>query len=355
LGPYDSRESKVAYARFLADLPKPEEAPAPVPEPVLSSPLLVGEVVLRYFEFAKSYYAHSDGTATGEHITIRNMLRPLAKMFGDLPAAQLGPKKLKLLQAQMAKSPKWCRGTVNRATAIVKRCFRWAASEELIPASVVTGLATVGGLAKGRTAAREKAPVRAVPDHVVEATLMHVSDLVADVVKIMRLTGARPSEALNMRVEELDRSDSGCWVYRPGRHKGSHLERARAIHIGPRAQVILLPRILKAGAHGRLFEMNRYSLRTGIHRGTRRAFPHPTLSGIPSQKLTDEQRAELRTWQQAHSWHPNRLRHSAATEARAKFGLEASQVMLGHSRADVTQVYAERDLSQAAKVARAIG
>ena len=46
-------------------------------------------------------------------------------------------------------------------------------------------------------------------------------------------------------------------------------------------------------------------------------------------------------------WHPNQLRHNFATLARRQYGLEAAQVALGHSRADVTQVYAERDLTLA--------
>jgi hypothetical protein len=35
--------------------------------------------------------------------------------------------------------------------------------------------------------------------------------------------------------------------------------------------------------------------------------------------------------------------------------LEAAQVALGHSQAQITEVYAERDLALAAKVAAAIG
>ena len=42
----------------------------------------------------------------------------------------------------------------------------------------------------------------------------------------------------------------------------------------------------------------------------------------------------------------NRLRHTAGTEVRKAFGLEAAQCVLGHSRADVTQIYAERDLQR---------
>ncbi|MDB5311802.1 MAG: site-specific tyrosine recombinase XerD, partial [Gemmataceae bacterium] len=54
-------------------------------------------------------------------------------------------------------------------------------------------------------------------------------------------------------------------------------------------------------------------------------------------------------------WHPNQLRHAHATEVRARFGLEAAQVALGHERADVTQVYAERNRTLAQKVAAEMG
>jgi integrase len=53
--------------------------------------------------------------------------------------------------------------------------------------------------------------------------------------------------------------------------------------------------------------------------------------------------------------HPNQLRHTSASEVRRRFGLEAAQVLLGHARADVTQVYAERDEGLALRVAAEIG
>ena len=51
-------------------------------------------------------------------------------------------------------------------------------------------------------------------------------------------------------------------------------------------------------------------------------------------------------------WSPNRLRHSMATEVRRNYGLEAVQVVLGHATANVTQIYAERDLNLAARIMR---
>jgi integrase len=54
-------------------------------------------------------------------------------------------------------------------------------------------------------------------------------------------------------------------------------------------------------------------------------------------------------------WAPIQLRHTFATEVREDHGLEAAQVLLGHSRADVTQIYAERNEALAVKIAAQIG
>jgi hypothetical protein len=51
----------------------------------------------------------------------------------------------------------------------------------------------------------------------------------------------------------------------------------------------------------------------------------------------------------------NQPRHSHGTKLRKEHGLEAAQVMPGHSRADVTQVYAERGQQLAATFAATIG
>ena len=68
-----------------------------------------------------------------------------------------------------------------------------------------------------------------------------------------------------------------------------------------------------------------------------------------------DERAQLAAWRRTHRWHPYQLRHSFATLVRREHGLEAAQVLLGHARADVTQVYAERNEELAAAVAAKIG
>jgi integrase len=49
------------------------------------------------------------------------------------------------------------------------------------------------------------------------------------------------------------------------------------------------------------------------------------------------------------------LRHSAATEIRKRFGIEAAQHVLGHATLNVTEIYAEKNAEAARRVAAMIG
>ena len=74
--------------------------------------------------------------------------------------------------------------------------FKWGASRELLTVAVYQALATVPGLKRGRTEARETAPVGPVADAVVDATLPALPAVVADMVRLQRLTGCRPGRSL---------------------------------------------------------------------------------------------------------------------------------------------------------------
>src|SRR5262249_7302577 len=97
------------------------------------------------------------------------------------------------------------------------------------------------------------------------------------------------------------------------------------------------------------------SYRQAIGYACDRANPHPALSGIPDEQLTAAQRGELAAWKAALAWHPNQLRHSAATRLRKEFGLDVARVILGHSSPAVTEVYAEVDREKAARIMEQIG
>jgi integrase len=54
-------------------------------------------------------------------------------------------------------------------------------------------------------------------------------------------------------------------------------------------------------------------------------------------------------------WCPLQLRHSRATEVRKQYGLDGCQYILGHKNAQVSEVYSERDLGFAVRIARESG
>ena len=57
----------------------------------------------------------------------------------------------------------------------------------------------------------------------------------------------------------------------------------------------------------------------------------PSLKVRKKGPLTAEEREAVRIWRREHRWHPNRLRHSRATELRP-FGLDVVKTILGHSK-----------------------
>jgi integrase len=54
-------------------------------------------------------------------------------------------------------------------------------------------------------------------------------------------------------------------------------------------------------------------------------------------------------------WTPNMLRHSAATEIRKQFDLEAVQSILGHASMNTSEIYAEKNMALAREIAKKIG
>jgi integrase len=324
-GKYGSKESREAYALLIAKLASGDESELQTPgdtRPLIS----INEMILAYKKYCEAYY-RKDGKLTGEHTVIRYALKPLRQMFGGMLAKDFGPKRLRLVRDEMIRR-KWSRRHINSAIGRIKRCFKWAASEEMIPGSVALDLRTLAGLQPDRSEAREKPEIGAVPEEHIQAVLRHVSPTVKTLIMVQRLTGMRPSEALGLSVEAIDRSDTQCWLYRPGRHKSQHRGKDRRVFLGPKVQALLLPLILKAGT-GPVLPMTLAWYRKAIRKACEKA-------KVPG-------------------WTPNMLRHSFATDVRQRFGLEETQVCLGHSRADVTQVYAERDWSKAREVARLVG
>ena len=91
---------------------------------------------------------------------------------------------LKVVCEHMVEGKKRFRKEVSKRIGRIKRAFKWAASEELLPPSVFEGLRSVDGLRMERTTARETPPVRLVDDQRVDASLPFLSPHVAAMVQL---------------------------------------------------------------------------------------------------------------------------------------------------------------------------
>lgn len=394
LGKWNTAASKAEYDRLIAEyLANGRRLQS-------NSDSTVVEVLNAYRKFAEKYYL-KDGRVTSEYGAIKEALKVLRELYGRTTANEFGPLALKAVQQRMIDKG-WSRSTINKSIGRIRRCFKWAVENELVRPDMYHGLMAVSGLRKGRSEAREPEPVQPVDDATVQATLPYLSSTVADMIRFQRITGCRPQDVCNLRPCDMDNSGD-VWLYRPDTHKTEHHGRERIIPIGPKGQDILQKYLLRnkeshcfqpiESERKRLAEQHahrvtplsygnrpgtnrrrkpkrfagvRYtadSYRRAIHRACDLAFPAPDPLRRREderiadwhERLTEKQKAELAQWQSNHRWSPNRLRHSAGTEIRKRYGLEAAQVILGHASADVTQVYAERDLQKAVDIMREVG
>jgi integrase len=351
-------------------------------------------------------YWNAEGKLLGSgQADLKGALGIVRKGYGTVLVPEFGPKALKLVREKMRELG-WSRGYVNRQVARIQSMFRWGAEEELASGDQSHALWSVAGIRKGTDGYRESKPVKPVDLETVRATLPHLPRAVETMVRVQLLSGCRPAEICRLDVAHLDMSRSDLWIYRPREHKVAHLGRERIIYFGPQAIELLRPWLR---ADGKLFfspaegEERRHQARrqsrkspmtpsqarrnrvkhsarprgtayttaaylTAVYRACDKAFPLPESLGPRLlengrrecrvrwwERLTDEEKEAIRAWRREHRWHPNRLRHRRATEVRSQFGLEAAQVYLGHVRADVAQVYAERDQRLGEEVARRIG
>lgn len=218
------------------------------------------------------------------------------------------------------------------------------------------GLASVAGLQKGRTEAREMEPVGPVDDAVVDATLPFLNRHVRGMIEFQRFTGCRPGEACSIRRSEID-TGGDVWLYKPTHHKTAHRGKSRTIAIGPKAQA-LLREFFTPSIDDYLFSPRRALEEV---RGT----PAKAKFSMRAKKRTPQERYNRTSYTrtiaravvvaQVEHWHPNQMRHSFATRARKLFSLEHGGASLGHAKMSATEIYAERDAGLAVEVAAKLG
>ena len=234
LGTHGTAASRAAYDRIIGQWMAGGRQPIK-----RAVALTIGEMMLAYDAHIRSYYKKPDGTLTTEVTSIKYALRTLRKTYGVTPAGEFGPLKLMALQTALI-AEGGSRNGINQKIGRIRAMFKWAVSREMIPPEVYQALATVRGLAYGRSAAKENEPVRPAPQAHIDAALLKMPTVIAAMVKLQLATGARPGEIAAMKMADFDLSGP-VWKYRPQQHKTAYRGHARVILLGPKAQAIIKP------------------------------------------------------------------------------------------------------------------
>lgn len=323
-----------------------------------------------FLAHADQRYRKPDGRPTGEAANIRYALQHLVDFRKGMQAADFGPLKLKAVRQNMIEAG-LSRKVINQRVNTIRRMFRWASGEQLVPATIWHGLLAVEGLRSGVPGVKEAEAVRPVDEKVVAATLAHLWPVVADMVRIQQLTGMRSGELVIMRPADVDRKGK-VWIYRPASHKTQHHGFSKAVAVGPKAQAVLKKYLTRpAGAFcfspAEADRQRRQALsearKTPDGQGNR---PGSNVKESPQKKPGQAYTAQsygkaikyaCRAAGVEH-WHPHQLRHAAATRLRQQFkgkGLDVARAVLGHRSLGMADHYAELDLALAIEAAKKSG
>jgi len=438
LGLHGSEESQREYTRVINEWLAAGQFVPPSLAGGRSLDLSVAEICLRFWKHGESYYRLVDGSPSGELDNYKHAQATLVDLYGHTPGCEFGPLKLKAVRQKMIDAcryfvrfteqdrtwerwvpegrfrkqegegdgweaewkGKWkrvqlvqkkkavCRKEINRRIDLIKRTFKWAVSEELVPASVFQALATVRGLRRGHPGTNERPKVRPVPPQHVEAVLPFLCPQVAAMVRLQPLLGARETEICLMRGRDLDRSGPVWWyridpndLARDGQpanlHKTAHVEGAdgaasvKVLPIGPKAQAIL-KEWLRDDEDEFLFQPGEARKKKYEDRRRERKTPlWPSHVAHQTRKTKAKPRRAPRSHYDRHSyaraiarackkagvphWHPHQLKHVCGTDVRKKFGLEAARAYMGHSKVSTAELYAEKDMGMVEQIALEMG
>lgn len=261
--------------------------------------------------------------STREHV-FAQMKVVAVELYGSLPASDFGPKAFRSTRKLMCHSKRSV-PYVNGLCSKLKAAFKWGVSEELVPVETYQRLMTVPDLAPGEHGLKNGRDVKPVPEWLYKATLPFLTDTMADLLRVLWLSGARPEEILGLTPAELEK-DGEYYVYRPKSHKTAKKNKLRAVVFGSESLAIL--RKYWPAEQGERF-FTGYGSSGVIYTAIRRACERANLP----------------------KWHTYQLRHAALTRISLQFGKDVAQAVGGHSKATTTERYDDGAIERAKRAA----
>ena len=332
LGVYGSPESHRRYASLIADHHAGESIDASARDP--ARPLTVGELAEQYLH----HEAERFGTRNKNTYGARYAMLALTEHHAGLRATEFRPRALRAIQTSLADAG-LARSEVNRRVNRIRAAFRWAAGEELVPEPIHAALTAVPGLRRGE--ARDNPPRGPVDPRRVEETIAWLEANgrlgAARLVRFLRWTGCRPSEACGLRGSHLDLDHDPPLLILAAHKTRDRIGEDRIVPLNERAVEVIHEAVRDTTSpDAPLFLSTRGDEYTpnGLYQSIRAA-----CRGL-----------------ERPPWSPYQLRHLVATEVIAATGSEiATAAMLGHSPSStVVRRYSKDRLQLATRAARSM-
>jgi integrase len=340
----------------------------------------MNEALERFFLDVQRRCRRPDGSATGTAADVKVTVDYLSRMFGELPLSEFGADQLEALRDRLIGDGR-VTPQINKRLSHSRQFYRWCLGRNLMPSTVNVWLV----LEQMRQRARAVSPGEygAKPGKIVtpadpaafNKALTVMSPVAKAVAQLLRLTGARPSEILNARPCELNRSGD-VWTLTPTWHKtAKKSKRPRVIYLGDQAKAVLSPWLLGCAPEEFIFtsaksESKRLRERTMTRQTPR--WPSHMVRNNSKRVGTKRRRSPSDSPFNPHALYvaikracrmagvrpfsPYSLRHLRATELRESHGLEVARAVLGHSFASMSDHYSRLgDAALASKAAAEVG
>ncbi len=343
LGPWGTIEATTAYHRIVA-----EWATNGYQLPVPPEEITIAEMLDAYMDYAEGYYCDAAGFPTSSMTECRTCARDMLTLYHDIPASQFGPLALRTVR-QVWVDRGLTVTTINSYTCRIRAIFKWATSHQMIPPETLTALQSVSGLRRGRGVGRDTKPRTVVPMADIEAVIEHMPSPLRAIIRLLLLTGARPSEILRLKRGDIDCTGE-VWAAVIRDHKLAYRGTQRTLYFGPRAQAVLRPFLLRADDAYLFSPIEAEAERHAACKTHRRDDQKTNAKKTPRiigyfYDASSLARAITRVCQEHDipRWTAYQLRHTAATTIEATADMETAKAILGHTTLNTTLIYTHRD------------
>ena len=288
----------------------------------------IAELVGHY----RAYLAQTKGAdwclPTGRGNRMHYSLEALVNFAGETIGEKFTPSRFLLFRASLVNkkradgAPAYCRNECVARLSAVRRFFEWCVKyERLSPRGIFETKVDLGEAAAAGLRDSSGEDPKTVPAWLVEETLPYLSQQMADIVRLLQHTGARPSEILNLTAADarrLDRSRA-TWLLKLQSHKMSHKGKPRLLAFTAEAQKVLAPYLLRKRS-----DMPLFPGRAG---------------GVMSHQVIARAIARACKAHGLGHWSPYMIRRSVATGLFDVADMHTAAAMLGHTDARVTEAH----------------